>query len=208
MLTKNKILLIGVIMMPFLACDLLTRVPGFSAVTESPLQQPSPEVPALAPTLSISAGWQTYADQHFGFSFRYPREAQVIDQQEAYARIIDLPLKPDTNLLEKYMDVNAVKNGFPCPSPYVDSLSGSTPSQQVTINGLGYTVQSGAGAGAGNIYEWTAYSTQRGDVCVSLTLVLHSANPMNYSTPPPLFDAAAESQVFQDILGTFTWLAQ
>ena len=208
MLTKNKILLLGAIMMPFLACDLLTKVPGFSAVTESPLQQPSPEVPTLAPTLSIPAGWQTYTDQHFGFSFRYPREAQVIDQQEAYARIIDLPLKPDTNLLEKYMDVNAVKNGFPCPSPYVDSLSGSTPSQQVTINGLGYTVQSGAGAGAGNIYEWTAYSTQRGEMCVSLTLVLHSANPMNYATPPPVFDVAAESQVFKDILGTFTWLTQ
>jgi len=206
MLTKNKILLIGAIMMPFLACDLLTRVPGFSAVTESPPQQPSPEVPTLAPTLSFPAGWQIYTDQHFGFSFRYPQEAQVIDQQEAYARIIDLPFIPDTNLLEKYMDVNAVKNGFPCPSPYVDSLSGSTPSQQVTINGLTYTVQSGAGAGAGNIYEWTAYSTQRGDMCVSLTLVLHSANPMNYATPPPVFDAAAESQVFQDILGTFNWL--
>jgi hypothetical protein len=206
MLTKYKILLLGAIMMPFLACDLLTRVPGFSAVTESPLQQPSPEVPTLAPVLSIPAGWRTYTDQHFGFSFHYPPEGKVIDQQEAYARIIDLPFIPDTNLLEKYMDVNAVKNGFPCPSPYVDSLSGSNPSQQVTINGLSYIEQSGAGAGAGNIYEWTAYSTQRGDVCVSLTLVLHSANPMNYATPPPVFDAVVESQVFQDILGTFSWL--
>jgi hypothetical protein len=208
MLTKNKILLLGAIMMPFLACDLLTKVPGFSAVTESPLQQPSPETPTLVPILSVPASWRTYSDQHFGFTFHYPPEGKVIDQQEAYARIIDLPFIPDTNLLEKYVDVSAVKNGFPCPSPYVDSLSGSTPSQQVTINGLSYTEQSGAGAGAGNIYEWTAYSTQRGDVCVSLTLVLHSANPMNYATPPPVFDAAAESQVFQDILGTFTWLTQ
>jgi hypothetical protein len=208
MLTKYKILLLGAIMVPFLACDFLTRVSGLTPVTEPPPQKPSPEAPTLAPTISIPAGWQTYTDQHFGFSFCYPPQAQVIDQQEAYARIIDLPFIPDTNLLEKYAEVNAVKNGFPCPSPYVDSLSGSTPSQQVTINGLSYTEQSGAGAGAGNIYEWTAYSTQRGDVCVSLTLVLHSANPMNYATPPPVFDAAAESQVFQDILGTFTWLTQ
>jgi hypothetical protein len=206
MLTKNKILLLGVVMVFFLACDFLTRVSGLTPVIEPSPQKPSPKVPTLAPTLSFPAGWQTYTDQHFGFSFRYPQEAQVIDQQEAYARIIDLPIIPDTNLLEKYVDVNAVKNGFPCPSPYVDSLSGSTPSQQVTINGLSYTEQAGAGAGAGNIYEWTAYSTQRGDVCVSLTLVLHSANPMNYATPPPVFDAVVESQVFKDILGTFAWL--
>lgn len=208
MQTKYRILLLGAVMILVLACDFLARLSGSTPVIEPLYQTPSPEVPTLAPTLSIPAGWQIYTDQHFGFSFRYPPQAQVVDQQEAYARIIDLPFKPDTNLLEKYMDVNAVKNGFPCPSPYVDSLSGSIPSQQVTINGLIFIEQSGAGAGAGNIYEWTAYSTQRGDVCVSLTLVLHSANPMNYSTPPPVFDVVAESQVFQDILGTFTCLTQ
>ena len=66
--------------------------------------------------------------------------------------------------------------------------------------------ESGADAGAGHFYEWIAYSTSKNNVCASLTFVLHSTNPGNYTTPPPLFDKPAESDVFAPILATFAWL--
>jgi photosystem II stability/assembly factor-like uncharacterized protein len=38
-----------------------------------------------------------------------------------------------------------------------------------------------------------------------MDFVLHSLNPGNYSTPPPVFDKAAESLVFAQMMGTFGW---
>ena len=36
-----------------------------------------------------------------------------------------------------------------------------------------------------------------------LDFVLHSANPGVYETPPPDFDEAAESQIFDQMINTF-----
>jgi hypothetical protein len=43
-------------------------------------------------------------------------------------------------------------------------------------------------------------------VCANFVFVLHSTNPDVYQYPPPLFDKAAESAVFGQIVHTFTWL--
>ena len=73
------------------------------------------------------------------------------------------------------------------------------------INGIIFRKETGGDAGAGNLYQWIAYSTTRDNDCVSLDFVLHSLNPGNYATPPPVFDFAAESAVFGQIAGTYTW---
>jgi hypothetical protein len=78
----------------------------------------------------------------------------------------------------------------------------------VVVNGITFLKQTGGDAGAGNIYEWVAYSTLRDNVCVSLDFILHSHNPGAYPTPPPVFDYAAESAVFGQIVETYIWLAQ
>ncbi|MBU2609486.1 MAG: hypothetical protein KJ606_00865, partial [Chloroflexi bacterium] len=136
----------------------------------------------------------------------YPKEGQIANPENGYARINGLPFAPGTNLMEKYLEVNVTQNAFPCPSPNVNIESGSGGSQQILVNGIVFQQQNGVGAAAGNIFEWTAYSTQKANVCASLTFVLHSANPGNYLTPPPLFDKTAESKLFSSILATFAWL--
>jgi hypothetical protein len=97
-----------------------------------------------------------------------------------------------------------VEGANPCVSPVVDG--NPTSSENVTINSIQFLKQIGQGAAAGNRYDWTAYSTTRNNACTSLAFVLHSANPDNYATPPPLFDPAAESAVFTTIMSTFNWI--
>jgi hypothetical protein len=79
-------------------------------------------------------------------------------------------------------------------------------SETVVINGISWLKQTGGDGTAGHINTWTAYSTSRNNVCVSLDFVLRAANPGVFTTPPPLFDEAAESAVFGQIVGTYTWL--
>lgn len=190
-------------------CNLPTPAPAVTptALKESPtslLPGDTPtasEQPTLAPTASVPADWQTYTDQQYGFTFRYPKEGQIANQQDHAARI-SLPFIPGTNLAEKFIDVAVTENANPC----VSQNPGVNQSQPLTVNGIPFLEESGADAGAGQVYEWLAYSTSKNNVCVSLTFVLHSTNPGNYLTPPPLFDKAAESDIFASILATFAWL--
>ena len=77
----------------------------------------------------------------------------------------------------------------------------------VTINGISFLKQTGGDATAGHVNTWTAYSTVRDNVCVSLDFVLRAANLGNFPTPPSAFDEAAETAVFGQIVATYTWLA-
>ena len=74
------------------------------------------------------------------------------------------------------------------------------------INGIQFLKETGGDAGAGHIHQWVAYSTVRDNTCVSLGFILHSLNPGNFPTPPPVFDLSAESAVFEQIIETFAWL--
>jgi len=174
------------------AATLSTETPALSQATEPPTQMP---------TDSIPADWQTYTDQAYGFEFRYPPTGQILSRQDHAARI-SLLIAPGTNLAEKFIDVSAMENVRPCASPN----PGASQSKEVSVNNIPFLEERGADAGAGQIYEWTAYSAQENNVCVSLTFVLHSTNRDNYPTPPPLFDATAEADIFAPILASFEWL--
>jgi hypothetical protein len=76
-------------------------------------------------------------------------------------------------------------------------------SQNVTINGIAFLKETGEDAGAGNLWDWIAYSTTKGTACISLTFILHSLNPGNFTTPPPVFDMNSESAVFSTIMSTY-----
>jgi hypothetical protein len=106
-----------------------------------------------------------------------------------------------TNLLEKYVQVNVEENKSPCTSPAVDGTPSST--ENVTINNFPFVKTTGQGAAAGNRYDWTAYSTTSNNACISLAFILHSANPGNYATQPPVFDVAKESEVIGTTISTF-----
>jgi hypothetical protein len=166
----------------------------------------APTSAAGCPPTGTSADWKVYCDEEYGFSIQYPAGA-VLSEPEPDLTRIDLAVIPGTNLGEKYLEISTQHSSQTCTSPLAEgSAPGSLASKEVEFNGTTFTNQSGADAGAGNFYDWTAYSTGREGVCVSFGFVLHSTNPMNYPTPPPEYDTAAESAVFEEIMNTFGWI--
>ena len=94
----------------------------------------------------------------------------------------------------------------PCESPYAEGYApGSLPTEMRDFNGIPFVVMTGGDAGAGNYWDWTAYSTTTGSQCIDLSFMLHSLNPYNFTPPLPEYDQAAESAIFDEIMNTFTW---
>jgi len=171
-------------------------------LTPGPDESPTPTITAF-PT--VPADWLTFNDVTYGFLFKYPPQGVIVaGGSDSYTRI-DLPFVQGTNLVEKYLEMIVAENADPCQSPLATESILQT-SQMMNINGIDFLKQTGGDAGAGNFYDWVAYSTLRDNTCVSLDFILHSLNPGNYATPPPVFDFAAESAVFDQIAATFEWL--
>lgn len=164
-------------------------------------------IPTFTPTpVPTAANWLTYTNIPYGFQFNYPPQGQITSQTDQSVRI-QLPIVPGANLVEKYLEAVVLVSPAVCKSPLgagypPDAIQTS----QVVVNGINFLKESGADGATGSLYQWTAYSTQRDNVCVSLGFVLHSHNPGVYSTPPPIFDEAAESAVFLEIVSTYAWL--
>jgi hypothetical protein len=167
-----------------------------TAPSASPLAaSPTPEHP----------GWLAYQSSSCGFEFLYPPEGALRDDDPLHARI-DLPVVPGTNLSEKYALIDVELAQEPCLSWLAEGYDlAQLPTSEVTIGGTVFLRQEGADAGVGNRWNWVSYSTPADCGCLSLSFVLHSTVPENYPTPPPVFDEAAESAVFDEILSTFTW---
>lgn len=201
-----------------------TTTPASSTPTNTPsptlTQSPAPNTPTPTPTPSNTPGgpivtstptatvsdWLTFTNSKYGFQFQYPKEGQIADgTMDNFARI-DLPFASGTNLREKYLEVIVAENVNPCRSPLGTSSMLQT-SETVVINGITFLKETGEDRGAGNIHQWVAYSTSRNNACVSLDFILHSLNPDNFPTPPPVFDFPAESAVFGQIVSTYAWLA-
>lgn len=164
----------------------------------------STATPTATP-LPPGGDWLTFTNATYGFQFMYPPQGVIApDGSDNFTRI-DLPFVQGTNLSEKYLEVIVVENLDNCRSPLASSSILET-SDFVEINGLSFLKQTGGDAGAGHLHQWIAYSTHRDNACVSLDFILHSLNPGNFSTPPPVFDFAAESAVFAQIVSTYMWL--
>ncbi|MBK9923783.1 MAG: hypothetical protein IPP66_00700 [Anaerolineales bacterium] len=152
---------------------------------------------------STATDWQKYFSEKYGFEVKYPNGSSLSDQTDVHTRI-GLPIvTAGTNLGEKYVDITVTENAATCKSP--DTGGEVSATENVTINNIQFLKETGAGVGAGNLYEFVAYSSVANNNCVSLTFVLHSTNPGNYETPPPVFDTASESAIFDSIIKTFDW---
>lgn len=137
-----------------------------------------------------------------GFAIQFPTEWQRLDTGE-YPLVFATQVAPGTTLLEKRMEIEVRDMGLDC---HQTSYGGAIPSDTRTTlltNGGAFFVEKGTGIAAGNIYDWTSYSTTRGFNCVTITFVLHSADPGVWATQPPPYDKAAESVIFDELLGTF-----
>ena len=183
------------------AAPVTAAAPATAAVTAPPAAcdpaTPDPSIPG-------GAGWLVYCGDPYPFGFRYPAGGVAAGGSAGHGHIY-LPITPGTNLGEKYLDVTTTEGATTCQSPSAAGYApGSIPSSTVTLNGYDFFKQSGSDAGAGNFYEWVGYSYLHDELCISLTFILHSYNPGNFPTPPPQYDQAAESAVFDQVVATFT----
>jgi len=161
---------------------------------------PSSPTPTATPTTESSTGLQ-YQNAKYNFKFSLPSGARIESQSDSDGQVT-LPLVASgTNLQAKYVKVNVREGANPCVSPAVENPEGS---HDVTINNIQFLKQEGSGAAAGNRYDWTAYSTLQNNACISLTFFLYSHNRGNYATPPPEFDKAVESAVFDATIATYS----
>ena len=149
--------------------------------------------------------WPTYTNPQYGFKFKYPNGGEIVTGSNANLARINLPFQSGTTLVEKYMNVVVVENANPCRSPLAIAANVMT-SQNVTINGITFLKEEAGEGATGHFYKWVAYTTLRGNACISLEFVLHSINPGVYSTPPPVYNEPVESSVFYDIVTQFAWL--
>jgi len=196
--------------------DVLTELPAIGAVltivgdTPTPSFTSTPEASStpiivVTPTSPVD-DWLTFTNSTYGFEFKYPPQGVIADGRTDNWAEIDLPFVPGTNLGHKYLEVVVVENADPCQSPLATQSMLET-SETVVINGITFLKQTGQDGTAGHINKWAAYTTVRDIACVSLDFVLRAADPGVFTTPPPLYDEAAESAVFGQIVSTYTWLA-
>ena len=168
------------------------------------------ELPLAGGTLTVLASpppgdWLTFTNSTYGFQFKYPPESQIADGRTDNFASLDLPFQQGTNLRKKYLEVIVVEGVDPCQSPLATQSMLQT-SETITLNGILFLKQTGQDGAAGNLYQWIAYSTSRDNACISLDFILHSLNPGNFETPPPVFDYDLETAVFGQIISTFAWL--
>nr|BAL57194.1 hypothetical protein HGMM_F48B01C10 [uncultured prokaryote] len=182
------------------------RILRMTPATPPPTLPPSPTPTAtLSPTPAPPIQWSIYTNPIYHFTFWYPPSAQITEST-ANSLHMRLPFTPGTTLTDKYLDVSVAENAEICQSPLATSsiLSGS---ENVVLNGLSFLKQFGIEGSAGHVYKWVAYSTYQGNICVSLDFVLKSINPGVFLTPPPPYDEALESAIFEQMASTFAWLA-
>src|SRR6185503_9031016 len=149
------------------------RAGGAQATATSTTAAASPTNTVVA-TISATAAPTTYQNVKYNFKFTLPTGATIQSQTDNLGRV-NLPFASGTNLTEKYIDVNVRENVTPCGSTLVGGSS--VTSENVTINNIQFNKQTSTEGAAGSVYDTVAYSTVRNNACISISFVLHSANP-------------------------------
>jgi photosystem II stability/assembly factor-like uncharacterized protein len=158
------------------------------------------------PTVTTNPStWPLYTNSQYGFQFKYPVDAQIVDQAVNSVKI-NLPFASGTNLREKYLQMSVLEDANPCQSPWSDTSPPGSPTETIVFNGISFLKQVGGDAAAGNQYQWTAYSTLNGNACISMNFMLHSLGAGAFDPPVQEFNKAAESAVFAQIMSMFTWI--
>ena len=179
------------------------NVSGASAPTLTPTTVPATATPPSAPTptatSSTTANWSIYQNVKYGFSFKFPPGSTITNQTDNTGRV-ELPFTAGTNLMDKRLTVNVAEGVSPCKSPGSNPMGAS---ENVTFNGIQFLKETWEEGATSHRGDDTAYSTAKGNACISLTFLLWSVVPEVVQTPPPVFDSAAESAIFPVIMSTY-----
>jgi len=159
-----------------------------------------PPIPTQGPLPHVD--WLAYHDDKAGFSIQHPLTWQRVDNNSGPV-VFALQAAPGTNLIEKAMEINVRPAAGDCKQSTYGGGASAAPVHVSAAGGVDFLRETGSGIAAGNIYDWTSYSTVRSTNCITLTFVLHSSSSGVYSTEPAPFDGAAESAIFDEMLNTF-----
>jgi hypothetical protein len=181
-----------------------TGSPAPSSTPTAAVTPTASKTPTSSPTVTASPavrpGWNTWRNDPYAFSFMFPPGSTVASQSATGGKVY-LPITPGTNLKQKWVEVNVAEGVSPCKSPGTHPTDTSA---NVTFNGIQFLKETWGEGAMSHRADNTAYSTAKGNACITLTFVLWSVVPEVLETPPPLFDRAAEAAVFTQIMGTYT----
>jgi hypothetical protein len=180
------------------AAALLLTACNLGGTATSPAAPPG----GAGPTHLPRADWGDYHDGTAGFALQRPLSWRQ-SVTGGYPVVFSLNAAPGTVLINKALLINVKPNSGACKETIYNQYGGTPARQNVSVNGVAFLKETATGNNAGQIYNWTAYSTVRGPNCISVTFLLHSAAPDMFDSPPGSFDKTAESKVFDQILSTF-----
>ncbi len=113
--------------------------------------------------------------------------------------IIPASTAAGTNLSsDSHVAVEEVNNPTACvPADFINTTKTGT---AVHLGGNSFMVASSSDAGAGNLYDETAYVTEKGSRCYAVVYYIHSGQFGNYPAGSiTMFDRAALTQTFDTI---------
>ena len=179
------------------------------AVVVTPTASPTPiptltasptPVPSPTPMGTDTSAWNTYLNETYSFSFKFPPASITSGLSDTAGRIYLPFAAAGTNLRQKYVDLSVREGVSPCKSPGTNPIATQ---ENVSFNGTQWLKETWSEGGMSHMGDFTAYSTAKGSACISLTFLLFSVVPEVIETPPPRFDPAAESAVFTTIMSTY-----
>jgi len=145
-----------------------------------------------------------YEDSKGLFSLSYPKDFIVKDS----SFIVPESMATGTNLSrDSKISVETKTASSSCSATVFADASDITSKnkpQEITIGTTTYSTLTFSGAGAGNFYETTIYSTKASSSCFALKLFLHSTNIGDYD-PGTIkeFDKAKLLAIFAEMLQSF-----
>lgn len=209
MMRTSRICLLFVLL-ALSACVLAPVPPGTSS--RSPSTSTADQAVSLETQTPETAQWPLYRNDTYGFVFRYPNRGQLSEAPDGTGATINFLSEGVTNMVEEQAVVSVHEAEGECQSLLArDWAADELQSQEVVLNGTPFLRQSRDGAAAGTSTLRIAYTTRRGEKCVSFDFVLSTFDPANldptrFPTEPARIDRQQELQLFETIASTFTWL--
>lgn len=159
-------------------------------------------------TQTQTAGWKTYTNSQYGFEIKYP-ETNVANRIYPPEEVqINLPIAEEglhTNIDNKILHVivKPKNSNLPCAGPnYYSKIN------TVVIGGIQFAVGGGGEGAAGHGYNYTDYTTEKNNACVTMSFIISSFNDLQMPTysggkPYTPYDYSKESPIFDQIIATF-----
>ena len=193
-----------------IATSILLLAAGCSKQPTTVINYPTPTPTVSAtPTPDAAASWQTYTSIPYSFEFQYPQDFGFNQVTNSYLSDAVVQLEPIKN---NYPGTNYADSSFGVSTGFAKDASACLVGQQTkkpltqtkVVNGVTFYEDTYGGAAAGNFYDSTLYRTLRGNLCVEVSLTIHTANIANFEPGTVTeIDPAKPMAVLLQMLETF-----